>query len=337
MATSTTNRWKLGLFVLVSFFTMLAVAVWLGSRRFQSETLMAYVYFDEPVTGLDVGSPVRFRGMTIGSIAGIRVAQDRHHLEVACSIDVQKLEQIGLRDPGEIAREGAQIPPTMRAQIERSFVTGVAFVQTDFFDPLRYPAPRYPFEVPETVVHAAPSPQKSLQTALDQLGERLPELLDRADGLMATLNDTLARAEVPALSEELRLLLAELRTAIGEVRWTELDAGLGRNLDALRGTLADLRTLVADEGGPLRQMIRRADRAIENLDGALAGADLPATAAALRGLLAGYSGLAPELAAALPGLRRTIDALRRLAEVLERDPAALLRGRATPNDPRTSR
>ena len=63
-ATTATNHWKLGLFVLISLFVMIAALFWLGARRFQRTSFPAVTYFDESVQGLDVGSPVKFRGGT---------------------------------------------------------------------------------------------------------------------------------------------------------------------------------------------------------------------------------------------------------------------------------
>jgi ABC-type transporter Mla subunit MlaD len=67
MATTATNHWKLGLFVLVGLFVMFGALFWLGARRFQRTSFPAVSYFDESVQGLDVGSPVKFRGVTVGT------------------------------------------------------------------------------------------------------------------------------------------------------------------------------------------------------------------------------------------------------------------------------
>src|SRR5436190_37346 len=74
--TTATNHWKLGLFVVVALLTMVGAAFWLGSRALRRESVPLVTYFDEPVQGLDVGSPVKFRGVTIGTVADITLAPD---------------------------------------------------------------------------------------------------------------------------------------------------------------------------------------------------------------------------------------------------------------------
>ena len=71
-----TNRWKLGLFVLLGMGLALAAIVLLGARNFNEKTVTYLTFFDESVQGLDAGSPVKFRGVTIGRVATIDVAPD---------------------------------------------------------------------------------------------------------------------------------------------------------------------------------------------------------------------------------------------------------------------
>src|SRR5690606_18835895 len=81
-----TNRWKLGLFVTLGFATGLLVLGWIGAERLRRETIELYYYFDEEVSGLDVGAPVEFRGVRIGKVSQIRAAPDRRNVEVTADI-----------------------------------------------------------------------------------------------------------------------------------------------------------------------------------------------------------------------------------------------------------
>jgi hypothetical protein len=51
-------------------------------RELRRSYHVAYAYFDEALTGLEEGSPVKFRGYTIGVVERIRVAPDKKHLRV---------------------------------------------------------------------------------------------------------------------------------------------------------------------------------------------------------------------------------------------------------------
>ena len=67
-----TNHWKLGLFVVVGFCAAVATAVFFGAQSLRNETVRYKTYFDESVQGLEVGSFVKFRGVTIGTVSLFR-------------------------------------------------------------------------------------------------------------------------------------------------------------------------------------------------------------------------------------------------------------------------
>lgn len=340
MPVAPTNHWKLGLFVVLGLGTLLVASVWLGARRFERKTFVAYSYFDEPVTGLEVGSPVRFRGMTIGTIQDIRAAPDRHHLEVQSAIDVQKLEQIGLREPGEIDREGVVIPFGLRARIERSFVTGVAFVQTDFFDPARYPLPEYPFEVPPHTVHSVPSSQKTFERGLEDLLVFVPDLVLSLRNLTAELNNVLENADVAGTTRSIREALDEARNAIMTVDWDGVEQRINALLESATATGADVRAMIADLRAPdgnLQRTLANTTSLVDELRVAVRGADLPAVARSLRRLGDELAPLGEDAAGTLAALRKAADSIGELATLLERDPGALLRGRDVAPDPRARR
>lgn len=68
---SKTNFALVGLSVLILLSGLIGVIIWL-SDGFNKETYLPYwVYMDEPVSGLTLGSPVKFNGVKIGVVAGI--------------------------------------------------------------------------------------------------------------------------------------------------------------------------------------------------------------------------------------------------------------------------
>src|SRR5207302_3365650 len=81
MATTATNHWKLGLFVLLAVGAMLGALFWLAARRLRRESFPAISYFDQSVQGLDVGSPAKFRGATVGTVTDISIAAAPPHVQ----------------------------------------------------------------------------------------------------------------------------------------------------------------------------------------------------------------------------------------------------------------
>src|SRR5689334_9285868 len=111
---------KLGAFVLVAIAAAIAVALGLGLRG-RVSTLRYHTYFDENVQGLELGSPVTFRGVRIGAVGAIAIAPDRVHVDVALDIRERDAVQLDLDTRG----------PAMRARLETQGITGVKYVDVD--------------------------------------------------------------------------------------------------------------------------------------------------------------------------------------------------------------
>jgi phospholipid/cholesterol/gamma-HCH transport system substrate-binding protein len=289
MATTATNHWKLGLFVLLGIGAMLGTLFWLGASRLRRESFPAVSYFDESVQGLDVGSPVKFRGVTVGTVSDITIAPDHRHVQVTADMYIDALVRLGLRD--RAPKQGEEFTaPSWRVQLASAGITGVRFIQTDFFDPERYPLPRLPFEPPWNYVPSVPSTLKNVEETAIEIMNRLPMLADRA-------KDT----------------LTDMRKTLGSI--DRLAADLGAEGGSFNRALQELRTAAA-----------RVDRALAEAKLGATTASFRDSAASIGQAAAGVSDAREELQTSLVALREALESVRTLADSLERDPSVLLRG-----------
>jgi phospholipid/cholesterol/gamma-HCH transport system substrate-binding protein len=297
MAGTAANHWKLGLFVVVTVTMLVAAVFWLGARRLAREAFPIVIYFDESVQGLDVGSPVKFRGVTLGTVRDITVAPDHRHVQVTADIYVDQVARLGLGD-GKAPKPGDRfIDPNLRVRLASAGITGVRFIQTDFVDPAKFPPPTLPFPTPWNYVPSAPSTLQSLETRVTEILDRFPALEEQAGVVLADLRETLD--SIGGLADSLRAddgtfqqLLKRLATTADRLDVAVRDARLGDTTTALRGASGRVGTAA---------------------DSVAAAAD-------------GIGDAREELRASLVALRETLDAVRALAESLERDPSRLLRG-----------
>jgi phospholipid/cholesterol/gamma-HCH transport system substrate-binding protein len=292
--TTATNHWKLGLFVVAASLTMVGAAFWLGAHAFRREAVPVVTYFDESVQGLDVGSPVKFRGVTIGTVADITLAPDRHHVQVTSAIYVDALKRLGLAVP----KKGEQsIAPNLRVQLVSAGITGVRFLQTDFFDPERYPPPVLPFAPPWNYLPSAPSTLKSLEDAAVEMVDKLPALIEPVQGAISDLRRTLASVD---------------RLATG---MAADDGSFNRLLVELRGTAVRLRTTLDDA------KLGATTASLREVSGTVGQA-----ASSVGHVATNVGDIREDLQASFVSLRDTLDAVRALADSLARDPSVVLRG-----------
>ena len=287
-------------------------------------------YFPGSVKGLQTGAPVDFRGVTIGRVTDIKVlfnpAEVSARIPVVMEFDPTQIEVVG----GERIMAGAEgatrlIDAGFRAQLQsQSLLTGLLFVNLDFLPKSEVRLvgggeALYP-EIP-----TIPSEFEQLQQTAGDVAARLPQLLDRLNGLLTDLNETLNQtsggfgsvvSDVAAIARDVRkstpevVASAEKATEQLQHAAQTLDDILQTNRDAIGGMI-DEWTVAA---GAMRRTASQVEQLIaENRQG-------------LRDFtqygLYEYTGLAQDA-------QRLVDQFSRISEQLERDPARFLLGDRT--------
>jgi ABC-type transporter Mla subunit MlaD len=327
--TAPANRWKLGLFVVAGAAATIGGLTWVGMHELRREAYPAYAYFDEAVNGLEEGSPVKFRGITIGVVDEIRAAPDKRHLEVRAALYVERLRKLGLDTA--VLENGDPLPHNLRAQIVMSWVTSTAFVQVDFFpDPESGPQ-QLPFEVPpgRQVLRTVKSTAKSLEDASREVLRELPVMATSARELVELLRTELQGVRLSEVSRQAQALLQELQRIVAEVE----RQGVFASVRAAADSIGDAARALHDEQSPVGTTLAELRGLAQQLQRDLAAVQLPETAAALRAAAGAAADMGGDLRSGLAQLRTTLAAIERLATMLERDPAALLRGRTRPGSP----
>ena len=76
------NYFKLGLFVIGAIAAGILVLVIIGSGRWFERKVIIETYFKESVQGLDLGSKLKYRGVTIGEVTRISFTYTRYQLDL---------------------------------------------------------------------------------------------------------------------------------------------------------------------------------------------------------------------------------------------------------------
>jgi len=339
MSVSNTNRWKLGLFVTVGAAALVGVLLWTGVSQMQRRTFTAYFYFDETVNGLDIGSPVKFRGVVVGRVEDIDPAQDRKHVEVRTGLYVDALGKWGVSPPRQRREGAAFVEDRLRGQLVTSALTQTSIIQIDFFSPERYPIPTYTFPLPWETIHAVPSTFKSLEDGLMEALERWPEISQLAQELMRNVNQGVIDLQLGALSQEVQKTLVDGRGLIDKLRGSPFIDNDSPTLVKLRTTLDEVNGLVAElggDGGQIDRAVDRFDSLGQKIELDLEHSDIPGTFTAWREAGEGVSGsteelvlLVRDLRAGIADLQIALHSISTLAELLSRDPSALIHGKTT--------
>jgi len=84
------NFFKIGIFILIFTLMLLAVIFWLGKYGFEKKKFDEYtIYFKESVSGLNVGSAIKYKGFEVGNVNEIKINPNNSE-EIELNILIQK-------------------------------------------------------------------------------------------------------------------------------------------------------------------------------------------------------------------------------------------------------
>jgi phospholipid/cholesterol/gamma-HCH transport system substrate-binding protein len=108
------TKFALGLFITCGIGIAFFAVIWLGMSRFFEKGQYYATYFNESVQGLDVESPVKYRGVSIGRVDRISVAPDANLIQVILKIE-----------------SGQTLDNNMVAQLKSVGITGSMVIELD--------------------------------------------------------------------------------------------------------------------------------------------------------------------------------------------------------------
>jgi paraquat-inducible protein B len=329
------NKTMIGLFILGALALGLGAVIALGSGLFFTKSYRCIMFFPNSVSGLQIGSPVLFRGVPIGSVKEISIRADARHLTFSIPVVVEILGgKVELTDAGpkgaiETLLQARRVTPAMllrelinkglRAQlVTQSFVTGQLAVSLDLMPdtPERLAGGTNMVEIP-----TVPSTFEKLTKTLEKLP--LQELVDRLIGAITGVEQLVNSPQMKQMPAKLDSALENGAAALKDIR--EQVNPLARDLEK---TLENYSLLA-------QNIDRRANGLAASATSAMGSFD--ATLKDARGALGNFQKIVntnsptiTDLNRALAEIANAARAIRELAGYLERHPEALIQGKGGP-------
>jgi paraquat-inducible protein B len=312
------NRMMIGVFVVIAVTIMAASLVIFGSGQFFKQTVKCVLYFDGSVKGLNVGAPVLFQGVPIGSVTSIILEVDPAKLQLSIPVIIEyEPEKFHVAYGGKrVHRDPRKTIPKL---IERglravlgmqSFITGQLDIEIGFYpDSALCYAPARTDKVYKDyiVIPTCQSTTQKLANALEKLD--LAALEQHLESTLSGIDRLVNDPNLPASFRGLKDTLQETHKLVKKV---------DRQVDPLAN---DTKKTVNDLGKLAR-----------NLDARVAGVatGFDKTMSAAKGLLSEDSPLMADLQNTLQEISRMSRSLRQLADYLDQHPEALIRGKGKP-------
>jgi len=223
MSQSNPNYFRLGLFVFAGFAAILALILVFGTGQLFKKSTMAETYIEQSITGLDVGAPVRFRGVKVGQVTFIGLSgslyESNEPFPERKEYVVSRMQIDG--DENELLGPDKKLPKDLRARVKSQGITGVNYVELDYVrDMNNYKALPYNWKPEYLVIDSLPSQTdiffSGIRKVLDNLGEmNLAETQKKFDVLLTNLNTIIGgdgkdNAGIAKSVERLNILLGRI-------------------------------------------------------------------------------------------------------------------------------
>jgi paraquat-inducible protein B len=330
------NKTLIGAFVVGAVVLAVAAIVLFGSGRFFKDTDEWVAFFPGSVKGLNVGSPVVFRGVQVGQVTAIKVNFDPSELSINIPVmfetDPDRFRTIGPRViTGEEELHKALVSQGLRAQLQlQSLVTGQLMINMDFFP--ETPVKMFGVENAELGGEVEdwweiPTISTTLQDLEQALGEI--DFKDITDDIKRAMDGIAKLATSPDLHESIGVLKQTLIDVQKLARNMDskiepLAASIDQTLVEARAGIGDARKLMNEQAPALVSKIKKA---AESATTALDQANL--TLKSIEDVAEEGTQLRHEVSTALREISAAARSVRVLSDFIEQHPDALLRGRAT--------
>ena len=285
-----------------------------GGKLLLTDKTSYVMYFQGSVNGLNIGSPVSFRGVNIGTVTDIQlVVGDRDadiQIPVIIEIDNTKFisSQTGKPRMGDDDSIDDLVKAGMRAQLQlQSLLTGQLFIQIDFYhntEARLVGDGKYSRTYQE--IPTVPTPIERIGKLLEgiPIDKVMEDIISGIEGIDRLVN-----------SEDLHQSIASLREALDDFR------SLVNNLDRQVGPLASNANLTLEDA---RNALQKAGSTLDDVSGTLQQASTTLQSA---DELLSDEQILTALDSALNEISSAAYAVRILAETINNQPESLLKGR----------
>ena len=342
------SKAAIGGFVVGALALIVVGVLIFGSGKFLTKTETYVMYFEGSVRGLNVGAPIVFRGVKIGSVTRIQLVANTDDLSFQIPVFVETErrhftltgdETLDLSPEEQLALLVAR---GMRAQlIKQSMVTGQLIVELDFHPdkPAKLVAGYSEYMQIPTIRSGMDDLVKQIEKAPIQ--EILNKVLSSVDGIEKAINSKEVKESLKSLEQTLKnlnkLVLnidSRIEPLVSTVEETVKDYGkLARNVDR---QVKPVLSGIGEAERHASKLVKNVDAQVTLLGSSIDEAAKSAAAAlveatktlnTIEGLTSKDSQMMYQITTTLKELSAAARSIRVWADYLERHPEALLRGK----------
>lgn len=311
------NKTMIGAFVVGALALAVIGILIFGSGKFFTERPKFVLFFEGSVNGLNVGAPVTFKGVKIGTVTDINIYFNPEDMSLKIPVYVE-IEPESLRRENERGWVKSEKYRYIKSLVDRglrgklqlqSLVTGLLMIELDFYPDKPARLVGYDKSYPEI-----PTISSGLDVMLKKV-EKLPldELVNKLTSAIEGIDRAVNSPKLAESMESINLALKDVSQIANKI-----NEQIGPLATGVNNTVRDIQKLVQNLDVRLAALSKDLNETLKESTGTLKN---------LQRATAPGSPVNYQLATTLEELSAAARSLRQLTDTLERKPESLLRGK----------
>ncbi len=222
------NYYKIGVFVIIGMVIAVVGVIVFGAGKLLREKYTVETYFNQSVQGLNIGAPLKFQGVKIGSVSEIFFVFNNYTTDYQYVL-VRADVFLDLTSRGKISRITSEeekkmnlnemIKKGLRLELSSQGVTGIAFLNAVYLDPERYPPLKIDWKPDFQYIPSAPGTITMVTQSIEKLTKSLDKIdikniIDNLDTLIKSLSTTVKDTQIGKITTDMRQVLYNLNKGI---------------------------------------------------------------------------------------------------------------------------
>ncbi|HEY5780002.1 MAG TPA: MlaD family protein [Terrimicrobiaceae bacterium] len=252
------SYFRIGLFIVIGLAILTGGLIAFGAGQMFRPRIYIETYVDGTVQGVDVGSPVKFRGVQIGRVSSINFTFNEYgassqvdrfnYVLILMEIDHEMFPGMFSENLTPLIEKNVQ--QGLRARIEPQGITGINYIELDYVnDPSQFPSLAVNWEPHYYYIPSAPGQLTNMLDSINNIMRQIEQLnisgmSKSVMELLENLNKAVTGAEIAKISADLQTLLTEFRDALKAANVGELSDDARRMIEGLEKSNTELQAVL---------------------------------------------------------------------------------------------
>lgn len=316
------NKFRLGLFVLAGTVLFIAGLFVLGLEGLFVKKAYFVTLFPESVQGLTIGSPVKYKGVPIGTVSKINIQVENKMIRVDMDINLSSFSTDRTVKKDDIVSLfykfiKKECEKGLRCRLEYAGITGLKYIELDYFK-VKLPerlVPKPKHMQGEMYVPSTPSALKDVLKLINTSLERIAKI--DFEGLSSRLSGVLDGAKKIVNGPKLLKAIDQMEV---------MSANLKHSSQVLRDTLTPKK--VKEIIDNVDDVLIKLHKISTQLEDQLKKAKIAETADSFRKAANAVTDSKTMISNTLLKINQAIDAFTEFVNYLNDDPEALIKGKS---------